>query len=268
MLVYPSINPVAFHLGPLSVHWYGLSYLFAFLVCWGLLELRMRTATFPRGFTREQLSDIVFYAALGTVIGGRLGYMIFYAWGDLLQNPWLLFQVWKGGMSFHGGFLGVLIALWMYAKKIHRPLGEITDLIAPVVPIGLGFGRLANFINGELWGRATDLPWGMVFPNAGPAPRHPSQLYEFFFEGLVLFIILWCYSKKPRPRWAVSSVFLIGYGLFRCFAEFFREPDAQVGFIAFGWLTKGQLLSIPLIVLGVIMFFIAYRRGRTTCGSI
>lgn len=262
MLTYPQIDPVAFHLGPLSVNWYGLSYLFAFTVCWAILTWRIKHSPFPRGFTTDQLSDIVFYSALGTIIGGRLGYVLFYIWPDFLANPWILFQVWKGGMSFHGGLLGVFAALWFYAKKIHKSVFEITDFIVPAVPLGLGAGRIGNFINGELWGRVTDVSWGMIFPNAGPDPRHPSQLYELGLEGILLFVILWTYSIKQRPHFAVTGLFLMAYATFRFLVEFFREPDIQIGFVAFGWLTKGQLLCIPMFLLGVILFFIAYSSRR------
>lgn len=262
MLTYPQIDPVAFQLGPLSVHWYGLSYLFAFAICWAVLSWRIKYSSFPRGFTKDQLSDMMFYGALGTILGGRLGYVFFYIWPDFLANPWILFQVWKGGMSFHGGMLGVFVALWFYAKKIHTSVFDITDFIAPAVPLGLGAGRIANFINGELWGRVTDVPWGMVFPHAGDYPRHPSQLYELGLEGILLFVILWIYSRKQRPRFAVTGLFLMLYAMFRFLVEFFREPDFQVGFVAFGWLTKGQLLSIPMFLLGVILFCIAYKRQK------
>lgn len=266
MLTYPEINPVAFHLGPLSVNWYGLSYLFAFTACWGLLAWRIKYSSFPRGFTMEQLSDILFYSALGTIIGGRLGYMLFYVWSDFVANPWLLFQVWKGGMSFHGGLMGVFFALCLYAYKINKSVFDITDFILPAVPIGLGAGRIGNFINGELWGRVTEVPWAMVFPNAGGEPRHPSQLYEFLLEGIVMFVILWVFSLKPRPRLAVSGLFLVCYGSFRFFIEFFREPDREIGFVAFDWLTKGQLLSLPMFVFGIIMFSWAYTRQKK-CSS-
>jgi phosphatidylglycerol:prolipoprotein diacylglycerol transferase len=256
MLMYPQIDPVAFHLGPLSVHWYGLMYLIGFLTAWGVLSLRLKSGRVS--FTAEQLSDILFYSALGIILGGRIGYMVFYAWPELSHNPLTVFQIWKGGMSFHGGLLGVIIALTVYAKKIGKSLVDLTDFIAPAVPIGLGMGRIGNFINGELWGKTTTASWGMVFPNAGLLPRHPSQLYEFFLEGIVLFTILWLFSRKPRPRWAVSGLFLVFYGLFRFLIEFFREPDAQIGYLAFGWLTEGQLLCIPMILIGALMFGWAY----------
>jgi phosphatidylglycerol:prolipoprotein diacylglycerol transferase len=188
--------------------------------------------------------------------------MLFYAWSDFWAHPLLLFQIWHGGMSFHGGLIGVIIAMMLYARKIGKSLGEVTDFIAPVVPIGLGAGRIGNFINGELWGRVTDVSWGMVFPHAGNLPRHPSQLYEFLLEGVILFIILWTFSQKERPRWAVSGLFLLCYGAFRFMIEFFREPDIQIGYIAWGWLTKGQLLSLPMIILGLLMMVWAYKRKQ------
>jgi phosphatidylglycerol:prolipoprotein diacylglycerol transferase len=263
--MYPTIDPVAFHLGPLPVHWYGLMYLIGFLGGWGLLALRIRTS--PRGFQQEQLSDLLFYAALGIIIGGRVGYMLFYDFGEWIHEPWRVFMIWQGGMSFHGGLLGVIIAMWWYGRKIGKSLPEITDFIAPVVPIGLGAGRIGNFINGELWGRVTTMPWGMVFPNAGGLSRHPSQLYEFFFEGIVMFSVLWLFSRKERPRWAVSGLFLLCYGTFRFCVEFFREPDVQIGYVALGWMTKGQLLSLPMILLGAIMLIFAYSKGSKTCNS-
>ncbi len=266
MLTYPSINPVALHLGPLSIHWYGLMYLIGFMAGWALLSLRIRHS--PRGFQAEQISDILFYAALGIILGGRLGYMLFYQFDTAIHHPLSIFAIWEGGMSFHGGLLGVIIAMWWYARSIGKSLGDITDLIAPVVPIGLGAGRIGNFINGELWGRVTDLPWGMVFPTGGDLPRHPSQLYEFFLEGVVLFLVLWVFSKKERPRWAVSGLFLVLYGIFRFTVEFFREPDIQIGFVAFGWMSKGQLLSIPMIVIGMAIMLWAYNRGKRTCSNI
>lgn len=256
MLMYPAINPVAFHIGTWPVYWYGLMYLLGFLIAWGLLSLRIRQQHI---FTPEQLADILFYAALGVIIGGRLGYMLFYDGHTLLKQPWVLLQTWKGGMSFHGGLLGVIIAMAYFAHHMQRSLFTVTDFIAPVVPIGLALGRLGNFINGELWGRSTQLPWGMIFPNAGPVTRHPSQLYEFFLEGILLFILLWLYARRPKPLGAISAMFLVGYGLFRCLAEFFREPDSQMGFIG-GFLTAGQLLSLPMVACGIILLGWAYRK--------
>jgi len=265
MLIYPNINPVALQLGPLSVHWYGLMYLLGFIGGWALLAMRIRHS--PRGFKVEQLSDILFYAALGIILGGRVGYMLFYHLDEAIHHPWSIFAIWQGGMSFHGGLIGVIVAMWLYARKIGKSLVAMTDLIAPVVPIGLGAGRIGNFINGELWGRVTDLPWGMVFPTGGDMPRHPSQLYEFFLEGVILFLVLWFFSRKERPAGAVSGLFLVLYGIFRFTVEFFREPDIQIGFVAFGWMSKGQLLSIPMIIAGIVMLLWAYR-GKTACSNI
>jgi len=250
MLQYPAIDPVAFYIFSWPVYWYGLMYLVGIIAGWILLAWRARNPA--RGFTQEQVSDVIFYTVLGVIIGGRLGYMIFYDWRVLLAEPLMLFKIWKGGMSFHGGLIGVILALWIYAIRYKKHLFDITDFIAPVVPIGLGAGRIGNFINGELWGRVTTLPWGMVFPNGGDLPRHPSQLYESFLEGLILFLILWIYSGKIRPRGAVSGLFLIFYGLFRFTIEFFRQPDLQIGFI--GGFTEGQLLSLPMIIFGGILF--------------
>ena len=259
-MMYPEINPVAFHLGSWPVYWYGLMYLFGFIAGWVVLSLRARYS--ERGFTQEQVSDVVFFTALGAIIGGRLGYMLFYDWQVLIADPMLLFQTWKGGMSFHGGLLGVLIALFYFSRKIKKPFLAVTDFMAPAVPLGLGAGRIGNFINSELWGRTTDVSWAIVFPNGGPMARHPSQLYEFALEGVLLFIVLWVYSRKNRPLGAVSGLFALLYGLFRCLVEFYREPDAHIGYLAFGWLTEGQLLSLPLIALGIILLTCSYQCAR------
>lgn len=260
MLIYPSIDPVAFHIGSWPVYWYGMMYLVGFLSGWILLSVQQKYS--PRGFTQDQISDIVFFTALGAIIGGRIGYMLFYDFPRLMADPILLFKTWQGGMSFHGGLLGVLFALYFYARKLKKPFFALTDLIAPFVPIGLGAGRIGNFINGELWGRVTGVSWGMVFPYAGPLPRHPSQLYEFALEGIVLFAILLAYSWKPKPVGAVSGLFAIGYGVFRITVEFFREPDVQLGYVAWGWVTQGQLLSVPLVLVGVALMAYAYKKGR------
>lgn len=259
MLTYPQIDPVAFHIFTWPVYWYGLMYLIGFVLGWALLSIRSRYS--PRGFTQDQISDIAFYTALGAIIGGRLGYMLFYDYDVWLKDPLLIFQTWKGGMSFHGGLLGVLIAMVFFMRKTHKSFLVLTDFIAPVVPVGLAAGRIGNFINSELWGRVTDSPLGMVFPNGGLEPRHPSQLYEFAMEGVLLFIILWLYSMKPRPVGAVSGFFALFYGIFRCTAEFFREPDVQIGYL-YGGITEGQLLSIPLILVGIMLLVFAYKRGR------
>ncbi len=261
MIAYPHMNPVAFHIGPIGVHWYGLMYLLAFFGCWGVLSLRIKYSSVPRCLTVAAVSDILFYVALGIIIGGRVGYMLFYDWGTLIARPLSLFEIWKGGMSFHGGLLGVALAMWLYAHQHKKAFLDIADLIAPVVPLGLATGRIGNFINGELWGRVTDVPWAMVFPNAGEMPRHPSQLYEFFLEGIVLFLILWIFSSKERSRGAVSGLFLVSYGVLRFCVEFFREPDIQMGYVAFGWLTKGQLLCLPMILIGIGMMMWANRKG-------
>ncbi|MFT4060542.1 MAG: prolipoprotein diacylglyceryl transferase [Legionella sp.] len=248
MFIYPYINPVAFSIGPVQVHWYGLMYLIGFISAWLLAHWRMKH--YQLNWTSEQISDLIFYAALGVIIGGRVGYMFFYNFTEFLHAPWNLFKVWEGGMSFHGGLLGVLIALWSFARRYKKPFWEVGDFIAPLVPIGLGAGRIGNFINGELWGRVTDMPWGMIYYHVDDQPRHPSELYEFGLEGICLFIIIWCYASKPRPLGRVSAVFLIGYAICRIIAECFRQPDPQLGYIAFNWLTMGQILSIPMLLLG------------------
>lgn len=249
MIVFPNINPIAFSLGPIQVHWYGLMYLLGFALAWVLAQWRAKH--YKLAWTSEQIGDLIFYSALGVIIGGRLGYMLFYNTHQLFTQPLILLKLWEGGMSFHGGLLGVAIAMGLFARKIKKPFFEVTDFLAPLVPLGLAAGRAGNFINGELWGRVTDVPWAMVFPNSDGQPRHPSQLYELGLEGLTLFIFIWWYAAKPRPVGRVSAMFLIGYALCRLIAECFREPDAQLGFIAFDWLTMGQLLSIPMLLVGM-----------------
>lgn len=254
MLTFPSIDPVAFSLGPLHVRWYGLMYLLGFLGAWGLA--RWRTKHYQLGWTAEQISDLIFYAALGVVIGGRVGYVLFYNTTTLINDPLELFKLWKGGMSFHGGLLGVAVALILFAQHIKKSFWEVADFTAPLVPFGLAAGRLGNFINGELWGRVTDVPWAMVFPQVDGYGRHPSQLYELSLEGIVLFVLVLWYANKPRPAGCVSAVFLMGYGVCRLIAECFREPDTQIGFMAFNWLTMGQLLSIPMVLAGFLLWYI------------
>lgn len=252
MINFPAFNPIAISLGPIKIYWYGIMYLVGFSAAWGLAQYRAKQQL--TSLTKNQVTDLIFYCALGAVLGGRLGYILFYDLAGFFANPLFLFEIWKGGMSFHGGFLGVLMALYFYGRGIHIPYLKLTDFIAPLVPLGLAAGRIGNFINGELWGRPTNLPWGMVFPHAGPFPRHPSQLYEFLLEGILLFSILWLYSSKARPTGKISGLFLLVYAGCRIFVEFFRQPDPQLGFIAFGWLTMGQLLSLPMFLLGAWLF--------------
>ena len=257
MLQYPHFNPVAFEIGPLKVHWYGLMYLVGFIAAWWLALYRARKPS--SGWNAPQIGDLIFYAAIGVIVGGRVGYMLFYDFFNFIHNPLILFRVWDGGMSFHGGLLGVGVATWIYARTHQKHWVNVVDFAAPLVPVGLAAGRLGNFINGELWGRVTTVPWAMVFPKAGPLPRHPSQLYEFLLEGVLLFVILWWFSSTRRPPFAVVALFLVCYGCFRFSAEFFRQPDWPSGFIAFGWLTMGQLLSFPMILIGCIALWWVYR---------
>ena len=257
MLIFPDLNPVAFSLGPLKIHWYGIMYLVGFLSAW--LLACWRTKRYQLSWTTDQISDLIFYAALGVVLGGRLGYMIFYNTHELIHQPWSLFQIWEGGMSFHGGLLGVLIAVGLFARWNQKTFWEVADFTAPLVPLGLGAGRIGNFINGELWGRATNVPWAMIYPHVDEQGRHPSQLYEFGLEGIGLFILVWWYAAKPRPTGCVAAVFLMGYAVCRLIAECFRQPDLQLGFLAFGWLTMGQLLSIPMLLGGFWLWWIKRR---------
>lgn len=254
-LVFPSIDPVIFSVGPLSVRWYGMMYLVAFVAAYLLAQKRLSNTT----WTKDQVSDMLFWGFIGVILGGRLGYVFFYQFGMFLDDPLYLFKIWTGGMSFHGGLIGVLVALFWQAKRMGTTFLALGDFVAPLVPIGLGAGRIGNFLNAELWGRTTDVPWAVIFPNAGNEPRHPSQLYEFALEGVVLFVILWMYSAKPRPVGAVGGVFLLGYGAFRFIIEFFREPDAHIGLYQLG-LSQGQLLCLPMILLGLILLLRAYKR--------
>ncbi|HJW02969.1 MAG TPA: prolipoprotein diacylglyceryl transferase [Azospira sp.] len=263
MLIHPQFDPVALSLGPLSVRWYGLMYLTAFAAFYVLGRHRLlhhpqHQAT---GWTLEQLDDLLFYGVLGVVLGGRLGEVLFYQPGYYFSHPLEIFAVWKGGMSFHGGFLGVLAAMAWWGRKHGRSFFTVTDFIAPLVPLGLAAGRIGNFINGELWGRPADpsLPWAMIFPQVDDLPRHPSQLYQAGLEGVVLFLILWLYSAKPRPTSAVSGVFLIGYGAFRFIAEYFREPDAGIFGHSYA-ISMGQWLSLPMVLAGLALLVLAYRR--------
>jgi len=259
MLSYPNIDPVAISLGSLKIHWYGLMYLVGFLGAWFLGRIRSRKI----GWSSEQIDDLIFYSAMGVVLGGRVGYVLFYNFPEFINNPIILFKIWQGGMSFHGGLMGVLVAMWLFGRKYKHSFFTVTDFIAPLVPVGLGAGRIGNFINGELWGKPTESVFGMLVPGLGALPRHPSQLYEAALEGLALFMILWFYSNKPRPTMAVSGLFLIGYGVFRFSVEFVRLPDVQLGYLAFGWLTMGQLLTVPMLLLGSYLMFIAYKKERS-----
>lgn len=257
MLIHPNIDPIAFAIGPLAVRWYGLMYLAGFAAGWWLGVRRIAKGQAP--ITRAQLDDLLFLIVLGVILGGRLGYVLFYKPGYYAAHPLEIFYIWQGGMSFHGGLLGVMLALALAARRYRISLLQITDFVAPLVPLGLAAGRLGNFINGELWGRVSDLPWAMVFRGAGDAPRHPSQLYQLALEGVALFALLWWFSSKPRPRGQVSALFLMGYGVFRSIAEFGREPDAYLGYLALG-LTMGQWLCVPMILGGIALFAWSARR--------
>jgi phosphatidylglycerol:prolipoprotein diacylglycerol transferase len=270
VLVHPQFDPVALDLSrfgiPIAIHWYGITYLVAFgLFLWLATRQARQTHFAQAGWTRRDVEDLLFYGVLGVVIGGRLGYVLFYKPGYYAAHPLEAFAVWKGGMAFHGGLLGVIAALALFARTRQRPFLQVTDLVAPCVPTGLAAGRIGNFINGELWGRAADasLPWAMVFPQSGTAtPRHPSQLYQFALEGLLLFALLWWYSKRARATGQVSGAFLVGYGLLRFVAEYFREPDAFLGLQALG-LSRGQWLCVPMVLIGAALWALA---GRTRKG--
>ncbi len=288
MITYPVIDPVllslgpfeifSYTLGPLKVHWYGVMYLIGFLGGWWLG--RVRAAKPQSLWSPEQVDDMVFYVVLGVVLGGRIGYVLFYGLDGFLANPLSLIRVWEGGMSFHGGLLGVLLSMWLLARRQGRTFFQATDFVAPLVTVGLGAGRLGNFINAELWGGPTSLPWGMRVPcdvaeglcsrlglppgTLYSTPVHPNQLYEFFLEGVVLFLILWLFSARRPPQMAVSGLFLLCYGVFRFLIELVRMPDAHIGYLAFGWVTMGQVLSAPMILFGLLLLFLAYRRRASS----
>lgn len=258
MLIYPNFDPIALTIGPLKIHWYGVMYIIGFFTAWLLARVRIRQHQLD--WQPQEISDLVFYVALGVIIGGRLGYVLFYDFWHTWQEPWTIIEIWRGGMSFHGALLGIMVSIAFFAKRSHRAYFSIFDFIAPLAPLGLGAGRLGNFINGELWGRPSDLPWAMIFSHVDTLPRHPSQLYEMIGEGFILFSILWWFSRKPRPRMATSGLFALTYGCCRFLLEFTREPDVQLGFIAFNWVTMGQLLSLLMIIGGVILLVFAYRQ--------
>ncbi len=258
MLTYPEIDPIIFQIGPIAVRWYGMMYVLGFIAGWLLARKRSKQPWSP--VTPEQVDDLVFNAMVGVIVGGRLGYALVYGWNDLISDPLYLFKITEGGMSFHGGLVGVLVAMWLFGRKRGKTMWQITDFMAPFVPLGLGFGRIGNFINGELWGKPTDVPWGF---KVGDQVLHASMLYEAILEGFVLFAILWWYSAKPRPYLAVSGLFLFWYGAFRFYVEFYRVPDQHMGddgYVAFGWLTTGQILTLPMIILGAWMIFRAYTK--------
>ncbi|KGM56649.1 prolipoprotein diacylglyceryl transferase [Lysobacter arseniciresistens ZS79] len=279
MTILHQIDPVAIGLGPLQVHWYGIMYLIGFGLAWWLGRRRVRAGRLP-GVNEQAFGDLLFYGMLGVVLGGRIGYVLFYGFQDLVRDPLMLIRIWEGGMSFHGGLLGVLAATWWWARRHRLHFFDVADFVAPLVPPGLGFGRLGNYIGGELWGRPTDAGWGVVFPRAPEFAgwtqeqlqaqfaagaldrfaRHPSQLYQAALEGLAMFCILWWFSSRPRPRYAVSGMFALLYGVFRFAVEFVREPDAQLGYLAFGWLTMGQLLSLPLVLVGLFWLWLSRRQ--------
>ncbi|WP_090143044.1 prolipoprotein diacylglyceryl transferase [Limnohabitans sp. DM1] len=257
MLIHPQIDPVALQLGPLAIHWYGLTYLAAFALFYWLGTQRLQHMPFARlpEWTRRDIEDILFLGVLGVVLGGRIGYCLFYKPGYYAAHPLEVFAIWQGGMSFHGGMLGVIASMVWFAWTRKRPFLQVMDFVAPCVPTGLAAGRVGNFINGELWGRVADpsLPWAMLFRGAGDLPRHPSQIYQFLLEGILLFVLLWLYARKPRAQGQVSAAFLFGYGVFRFVAEYFREPDAHLGLLSLG-MSMGQWLCVPMIVLGAAMW--------------
>lgn len=261
MLVHPNFDPVALSLGPVQIHWYGLTYLVAFYGCWYLAVRRGRSAHMP--FAAQAVSDLLFFVAMGVILGGRIGYTLFYNFPAFLQDPVEIVRIWKGGMSFHGGLLGVIAAVWLYARTRKLTFFYVMDFVALVVPFGLLMGRIGNFINAELWGAPSRLPWAMVFPtDPERLPRHPSMVYEAILEGAVMLAILWWFSSRPRPPAAICGLFLVLYGVFRSLVELVRVPDAHIGYLAWGWLTMGQLLCVPMILTGAGLLAWAYRQPR------
>lgn len=279
------IDPIALQLGPLAIHWYGLTYLIAFALAYWLGTRRLRAGRLP--VSEQAFSDLMFYGMVGVVAGGRIGYMLFYGYAKLIAEPLSFFRVWEGGMSFHGGLLGVMLATWWWSRKHRLHVFDTLDFVAPLVPTGLFSVRIGNFVGGELWGRISDVPWAMIFPNALPQQysievlrdmqasgaldglaRHPTQLYEAGLEGVTMFLLLWWFSNRPRPRYAVAGMFALLYGVFRFAVEFLREPDAHIGFIAFDWLTMGMLLSLPLVAVGLLLLWMSHRSPTLSLASV
>ncbi|MEI8054770.1 MAG: prolipoprotein diacylglyceryl transferase [bacterium] len=260
MINYPHIERIAIQIGPITIYWYGIMYLLGFALAWWLATLRARKLKL--NWSNETISDFIFYCCVGGVLGGRLGYVLFYEPSYFLHHPLSILATWHGGMSFHGGIIGLIISLVFFARKVKLPFLTMLDFTAPLAPLGIALGRIGNFINSELLGRATTVPWGVIFPNGGPMPRHPSQLYEALAEGIFLFIVIWLYSTKPKPRGTVSALFFLVYGMARFGCEFFRQPDQHLGFIALNWLTMGQLLSLPVIIIGITML-VLFRKAST-----
>jgi len=266
MLTHPGFDPVALQIGPLAIHWYGLMYLLGFAGCWWLGVVQGRRPHWQ--WSAERVSDLLFYVALGVILGGRLGYIFFYDFAAFIDDPLRLLRIWEGGMSFHGGLLGVLVAMWLFARRIGSTLTAVGDFVVTLVPFGLFTGRIGNFINGELWGKPSDLPWAMVFPQVDQLPRHPSMLYEALLEGLVLLAILWWFSAKPRPRGMTSGLFLILYAVFRSLVEFVRTPDAHIGYLAgTSWFTMGMLLCVPMLLAGCGLVLWSLRGPRSGAGA-
>jgi phosphatidylglycerol:prolipoprotein diacylglycerol transferase len=261
MLNYPEIDPVIFSIGFLKIRWYGLMYLIGFVIAIMLAKIRIKKSWSP--IKSSEVDDLIFYCMLGVILGGRLGYVIFYGWHQLISDPLYIFRIMEGGMSFHGGLIGVIAALWLYGRKIDKDMITMMDFVAPIVPLGLGFGRIGNFINGELWGKPTNVAWSF---KVNGVSLHATQLYEAFLEGLVLFLILWIFTDKERPKMQSSAVFLIGYGVFRFFIEFYRVPDAHLNYLAFGWVTMGQILTAPMIIIGMTMFILANNKEKILRG--
>ena len=261
MLNYPEIDPVIFSIGFLKIRWYGLMYLIGFVIAIMLAKIRTKKSWSP--IKRSEVDDLIFYCMLGVILGGRLGYVIFYGWQQLTSDLFYVFRIMEGGMSFHGGLIGVIVALWLYGRKINKDMITMMDFVAPIVPLGLGFGRIGNFINGELWGKPTNVAWSF---KVNGVSLHATQLYEAFLEGLVLFLMLWFFTEKKRAKMHSSAIFLIAYGTFRFFIEFYRVPDVHLNYLAFGWVTMGQVLTAPMIIIGMTMFILANNKEKISRG--